>query len=246
MPSPARSGRGQSNLLSERALEQSPIVANCRMNRERVCLGGNSYAKELRFNSLDFLKARLQTQPHAAWLDLCCGRGRALIEAAQELTAEGLNDRVTLLGIDLIEMFDEPPTGLNCLHLQAASLVAWEPRHDFDLITCVHGLHYIGDKLRLIQRACRWLTPDGIFITHLDLKNLKLTTGKSSSTQRDFLHGFRRAGLTYNSRSHLLQCRGRKPVTFRYDFEGADDAAGPNFTGQPAVDSHYRRRENGG
>ena len=34
-----------------------------------------------------------------------------------------------------------------------ASLAAWRPERTFGLITCVHGLHYVGDKLGLISRA---------------------------------------------------------------------------------------------
>lgn len=64
-------------------LEQSDIVANSRMNRERACVGPNSYAREMGFDPLAFLQTRLCTQERVAWLDLCCGRGRALIQAAR-------------------------------------------------------------------------------------------------------------------------------------------------------------------
>jgi ubiquinone/menaquinone biosynthesis C-methylase UbiE len=53
------------------------------MNRERLCVGGNSYQKELSFDIIEFLKKRLRTQKQTAWLDLCCGSGKALIEAAK-------------------------------------------------------------------------------------------------------------------------------------------------------------------
>jgi hypothetical protein len=32
----------------------------------------------------------------------------------------------------------------------------------YDLITCVHGLHYAGDKLAALARAASWLTPGGL------------------------------------------------------------------------------------
>ena len=38
-----------------------------------------------------------------------------------------------------------------------ASLATWRPERAYDLITCVHGLHYIGDKLGLVARAASWL-----------------------------------------------------------------------------------------
>ena len=37
------------------------------------------------------------------------------------------------------------------------------------------------------------------------------------------------------------ECEGRKITTLSYVYLGADDTAGPNYTGQPAVNSHYRR-----
>ena len=78
----------------------------------------------------------------------------------------------------------EPPPGLQLICTPAA---CWQPALRFDLITCVHGLHYIGDKLGLLTRAASW-----------------------------------------PSRSLLP-----------YTYLGADDGAGPGYTGQPAVWSHY-------
>jgi hypothetical protein len=93
-------------LLDSDALELSGVVANSAMNRERVCVGKNSYAREISFDPLDFLTSRLETQGQAAWLDLCCGRGRALIEAAERLAPYSFNSNLKLLGIDLVAMFD--------------------------------------------------------------------------------------------------------------------------------------------
>jgi SAM-dependent methyltransferase len=187
------------------------------MNRERVCIGSNSYTKDLSLNPVDFLRKRLETCRDGSWLDLCCGRGRALIQAGEILASEGAHNRVALAGVDLID---------------------WQPEQQFDLITCVHGLHYIGDKLGLIARACGWLKSDGFFIAKLDDENLKLVDGAS---HRALLQTVRGAGLKYNRRSHRISCQGRKQITFPYQYVGADDRAGPNYTKQPAVDSYYRR-----
>ena len=46
------------NLVDDETLERSAVVANCRMNRERVLVGSNGYDKELGLNPLDFLKER--------------------------------------------------------------------------------------------------------------------------------------------------------------------------------------------
>jgi hypothetical protein len=75
-------------LLDDDRLERSAVVANCRMNRERDLLGSNGYGRELGLDPLDFLKGRAAGHP-AAWLDLCCGTGKALIRAAAAVHAEG-------------------------------------------------------------------------------------------------------------------------------------------------------------
>ena len=117
----------------------------------------------------------------------------------------------------------------------------WQPSERFDLITCVHGLHYIGDKLDLIARAAGWLKDAGSFAANLDMANVRLSNGQSSS--RIVVSELRRAGFDYSSRHKLIRCscscRRRSEFPFRY--LGADDEAGPNYTGQPAVNSHYER-----
>jgi trans-aconitate methyltransferase len=208
------------------------------MNRERVCIGSNSYTKDLSLNPVDFLRKRLETCRDGSWLDLCCGRGRALIQAGEILASEGAHNRVALAGVDLIPMFDSHSIESGRLRFIEASAFDWQPEQQFDLITCVHGLHYIGDKLGLIARACGWLKSDGFFIAKLDDENLKLVDGAS---HRALLQTVRGAGLKYNRRSHRISCQGRKQITFPYQYVGADDRAGPNYTKQPAVDSYYRR-----
>jgi hypothetical protein len=56
---------------------------------------------------------------------------------------------------------------------------------------------------------------------------------------RALLKQFRDFGLTYDRRRRLLTVDGPRTIDFRYDYLGADDEAGPNFTGQRAVNSHY-------
>jgi SAM-dependent methyltransferase len=165
-------------LLSDDDLERSAVVANCRMNRERDLLGSNGYDRELGFNPLDSLKERTATGHPAAWLDLCCGTGKALIQAARQVSAAVPVLRIEIVGVDLVGRFYRPDPALTCLRLIEASLSTWRPDRPFDLITCVHGLHYIGDKLGLVARACSWLTDDGLFVATLDLHNVKFTDGK--------------------------------------------------------------------
>lgn len=226
-------------LLNTKTLENSSTVANSLMNRERNCIGGNSYAKELFFNPLEYLKNRLEKEEQVAWLDLCCGSGRALIEAARFFVAENLDVRITIIGIDLVPMFDSFSPELKCLQLIESSVLDFKPQLSFDLITCIHGLHYIGDKLLLIKKASAWLKQNGIFLTHLDLNNLKFEDGQTAKT---IVREFRKNGFEYDTKKHLLTGKGRKVFNLDYEFIGADDKAGANYTGQAAVDSYYRKR----
>lgn len=222
------------DLLDDDELERSAVVANCRMNRERNLLGSNGYDRKLGFDPFAFLRARITSDGPVAWLDLCCGTGRALIQAASIAQAEGQS--IEIVGVDLAGFFDRLTPESACLRLVEASLSSWRPNRPFDLVTCVHGLHYIGDKLGLIARAASWLTSDGLFVASLDVHNLKLGDGSSA---RQIALALQQVGLTYDSRHRLIRCRGPVQVSLPYRYLGADDTAGPNYTGQPAVDSYY-------
>lgn len=224
-------------LLSDDDLERSSVVANCRMNRERELTGTNGYDRELRLHPLTFLRERLASCQRVRWLDLCCGTGRALFQAADLAEMGGWADRISITGVDLVTAF-WPGRPSPCLRLEVASVHAWEPPERFDLITCVHGLHYLGDKLALITRAAGWLVQDGLLVANLDLANLRGEEGQRLARTAGRL--FRRAKLDYHPRQRLLSCRGRREVSFPLVYLGADDDAGPNYTGQPAVHSRYR------
>lgn len=59
-------------LLSSEQLAQSPVVANCRMNRERQAYGDNSYEREPVLNPVSFLNGGIRdTQVYHARLRLC-------------------------------------------------------------------------------------------------------------------------------------------------------------------------------
>ena len=217
-------------MLDDSALERSSVAANCAMNRERGLAGPNSYTKELGFDPLGWVRGR----PDAAWLDLCCGSGRALIEASRWLTMMGDPDGVRLVGVDLVDYFAEPPVEQRVEFL-TASIAAWLPHGSFDLITCVHGLHYVGDKLGVLARALTWLRPGGLFVADLDLANVKAPGGP-----RRLAAQLRAQGVAYDGRRRRLTCEGPRILKLPYEYVGADDHAGPNYTGQPVVDSHYR------
>ena len=220
------------------------MVANCAMNRERQLAGVNSYARELGFNPLEWIQARLAQRVSVSgpnrvgWLDLCCGTGRPLVQAAEQLGSAGLADRVDLVGVDLVDPFDPaplPPT----VRVVAASVTGWTPLHPFDLITCVHGLHYVGDKLGVLSRAAGWLTEEGLFVADLDLAAIRLPDGRPAG--RPLTAALRAAGFTYDSRRRRITRTDKREITLPFEYLGADDRAGPNYTGQPAVHSYYTR-----
>jgi SAM-dependent methyltransferase len=224
-------------LLSDEILERSAVVANCRMNRERTLAGSNGYSKEIGFNPIELLALSIRLGKIVSWLDLCCGTGKAIIEAARSAHQTGLAPSLRIVGVDLAGMFERSSPELTCLRLIGSSLSRWSPAESFNLITCVHGLHYIGDKLGLIARAVSWLTADGLLAANLDLRNLKFADGKPAA--RLVAAEFRRGGLEYQCRRRLVVCRGPRTLELPFRYLGADDQAGPNYTGQPAVDSIY-------
>ena len=224
------------NLLDDETLERSAVVANCRMNRERDRLGSNRYDPELGFNPLDLLQERAASGRSVARLDLCCGTAKALIQAARMMQDGPTVDRIDIVGVDLVGLFDPPEPYLTRLRLVEASLTSWRPDRTFTLITCVHGLHYVGDKLGLISRAASWLAEDGLLVANLDMANVKVDDGQEPS--RVLTDSLRRAGVLFNRRKRTITCRGRRTLDLPYRNLGADDQAGPNSTGQLAVNSY--------
>jgi SAM-dependent methyltransferase len=235
-----RDEAGGRRLLGDAALADSAVVANCAMNRERGLTGVNSYARELGFSPLDALAGSHHDGAAAGqdpgWLDLCCGSGRALIEAARHLHATVPARRAALIGVDLVDAFahqDEPLPGLELI---CGSVLDYAPARAFDLITCVHGLHYVGDKLGLLARAAGWLTPDGRLVADLDLADVDVG---GPAAMRRLRSRLREAGFEYGPRRHRITCVGQSEVRLPYAYLGADDRAGPGYTGQPAVASYY-------
>jgi hypothetical protein len=116
------------DLLDDDELAVSAVVANCAMNRERQLSGVNSCTRDLGFNPVDVLIAALAdslaTGTTTAWLDLCCGTGRAVIQAADQLAQVGLAERADLIGVDLVDAFDPVPA-VPGLQLVRAPVLAW-------------------------------------------------------------------------------------------------------------------------
>jgi SAM-dependent methyltransferase len=221
-------GGAMVRLLDQDVLERSSVVANCRMNRERRLRG---YNRELGLDVLEFLGSRSVAGAAVRWLDLCCGTANALFEVA-----DGFPGDIEIIGVDLVDFFAGPPRPPR-LRLVTASVVAWAPDGVFDLITSVHGLHYIGDKLGVITKAARRLSENGLFVANLDARSIRREDGTAAGPS--LTRAFRAAGLAYDSRTKRISCQGRRDIRLPYVLVGCDDQAGPNYTGQPAVDSHY-------
>ncbi|WP_416976356.1 class I SAM-dependent methyltransferase [Streptomyces sp. T028] len=226
----------QRGLVSLTELERSSVVANNTMNRERGLAGVNSYARELGVDPLAWLSDR---SPGArSWLDLCSGEGRALREAASALPPDAV-----LTGVDLVGPLVPLPTP-PAMEEITASVSTWAPTRPYDLITCVHGLHYVGDQLGLLTRAASWLTEDGLLLAHFDPESIRWADG-GGTAGRAVVAELRATGFAYDSRRHLLTLQGARLTTattaLPFTYMGADPTAGPNYTGQPAVGSHYSR-----
>ncbi|KOV82064.1 trans-aconitate 2-methyltransferase [Nocardia sp. NRRL S-836] len=209
------------SLLDDEALWRSSVVANCAMNRERGLAG---YRRELGTD--------LALPPGTRWVDLCCGSGRALAEAAR--------DDVTITGVDLVDHHVPERPGLRFV---TAPADRWEPPAPVDLVTCVHGLHYVGDKLCLLTRAVSWLAPGGRFIANFDVASVRRADG--SAYGRVLTTALRAAGFVYDNRKRLVSFTGAGRPALPFDYLGADDRAGPNYTGQPAVHSRYATQDRG-
>ncbi|MFL9481149.1 class I SAM-dependent methyltransferase [Chitinophagaceae bacterium LWZ2-11] len=224
-------------LMMEEELIMSTVVANNRMNRERNASGVNSYEKDINFHPEKYIGNHLQIFKQIKWLDLCCGEGKALLQCALYLADNNLQHKATLKGIDLIDAFQPIPSKITCLQWQVGSVVNLSVIDErYDIITCVHGLHYVGDKLQVIQKACSLLGEHGIFLAHLDLQNIKVI---GESTPQLIKKRLIEMGIHYDMRKKILSCNGSKMVEFGLQYQGADDKAGPNYTGQEAVNSYY-------
>jgi 2-polyprenyl-3-methyl-5-hydroxy-6-metoxy-1,4-benzoquinol methylase len=206
------------------------------MNRKRNASGVNSYEKELKIKPEIFLEECIHKTGGVKWLDICCGEGKALIQAAEHLAAKGLQDKAFLKGIDLVDAFQSIPFGITCVDLEIKSVVDWASTEQYDLITSVHGLHYIGDKLKVLSMILESLSERGVFIANLDLNNIHLLNHDAEKYLKNI---FKQNNVQYNSRTRLITCKGPRHIEFNVTYKGANDEVGPNYTGQDAVCSVY-------
>lgn len=223
-------------LLPEDKLIWSPIVVNSRMNRERNASGVNSYEQEFNFKPEEYLEKKMRENGRASWLDLCCGQGNALMQTANYFRQKGEQDAIHLEGIDLIDTFPKNYSEYKFLKFKVQSLIEWVPTQKYDLVTCVHGLHYLGDKLKVLEQCAQAITQDGLFIANLDLCNFHLQKEDTDSYLKKI---FKQLGFSYNAKSKILKRTGYGEIKFDFIYLGASDEHGPNYTGQDSVTSFY-------
>lgn len=144
--------------------------------------------------------------------------------------------RVEIVGLDLVDHFVADPFP-PVLCLVTASVTEWVPDGRFDLITCVHGLHYVGDKLGTLTRVASWLAEDGLFAANFDARSVRRADGTPAG--RRLTSELRRQGFVYDAVRRRISRHGGGEIRLSYRYLGADDQAGPNYTGQAAVDSFY-------
>ena len=220
------------------------------MNRGRGLTGVNSYERELRrFDIAAFLRRRADTSPterRIRWLDACCGAGRALTEAADAWASTDWARRITLIGIDL---YDGMPPDRNNEDGLRARFIAGDvlthlPQEPLDLVTCIHGLHYLPDKLAFLEQAYTRLAPDGgLLLAHLDPANLKLQDAGNTPLWPRLLRQARRQGISLEFRAHLIRLERTptSPAAFSFGATYATRTVAPrhNYSGMIGVDSWY-------
>ncbi len=93
-------------------------------------------------------------------------------------------------------------------------------------------------KLSEISQLTGYLKPDGIFLANLDTNNIFDAVGNNKGKKINSV--LRSNGMTYDTRKNLLRCNAKKNIKFPFQYLGADDRFGKNYTGQKVVASYYK------
>jgi SAM-dependent methyltransferase len=207
------------------------------MNRSRGLIGVNSYTKDLKFDVLDWLVDRQNAKGSAVWYDVCCGEARALFQAAEELDRRHLRD-VKLIGADLIQTSRQTHDLITLIEGDVSTLT---PAPEIDLITCVHGLHYIGDKLGLLSHLSGLLAPGGLFVGNIDPVNIRI--GGQPAKGWGTIARLADAGKSrFVYKDHILKILDAGRIEFDVQYQAATISEGPNYTGITVMDSWYVRK----
>jgi len=226
-------------MLNSSEILTSSVVANSTMNRGRGLAGVNSYERELRFDILKFLEERVRLRGRAVWYDACCGEGHALIAASQSIANLPWGANVRLVGVDLIDSFSSYNS--NSVKLQQGDVVTYQVDEGVDLVTCVHGLHYLGDKLGFLKNCYSMLAPSGMMLGQLDATNICIE-GEAAGVWTRLMRNVRASGVSLKLERHRLALeKSAADLDFGVAFAGATVAEQPNYTGITVIDSWYHR-----
>ncbi len=186
---------------------------------------------------MEFLAERVRERGHAVWYDPCCGLGRALVDAGRQFADAGLGGQVRIVGVDLVPMFT-PEKSPN-VSLRAADVAAFSLEQPADLVTCVHGLHYLGDKLGFLQNACALLAPGGLLLGHLDPNNVLVAESGQPAWRQAARHAAAN-GAALDLKRHVLRVKQTDaPLVFSAAYLGATVSEQPNYTGMVVINSWY-------
>ena len=100
---------------------------------------------------MNFLENRVGQTP-IRWLDLCCGEGNALIQAATYFQNQHPSLPIQFEGIDLVNFFSNTH-GIENLKLTTTNLANWQSTQQYDLITIVHGFALFGRQNWLAKKS---------------------------------------------------------------------------------------------
>lgn len=224
-------------LKGEQSLQYSSTVANNKMNRQRQLTGINSYENDLQYNLLAYLQRRLATQKNVYWLDVCCGEGRALLQGSQLFQEEIANNRLKIIGLDLVDYFHPDLRLAIGIDIEVSPINNWQTDLEFDLITVVHGFHYFGDKLTTLSKLSLLLKKEGLLIANFDANSIEI----SSPRQKVFSikKALQLQGIDYNHSMKILRCEGQRALDFSLTFIGAKDKGYTTYTGMEGVKAYY-------
>jgi len=226
------------HMLTPTQILTSHIVANSTMNRSRGLSGVNSYTKDLRFEVLSHLLERHKANGSVVWYDVCCGEAHALSQAATELSDRGIRDGVKIIGADLVMSDPSDQSDQSNVTLIEGDVSTLLPTQKADLITCVHGLHYIGDKLGLLTHLSGMLAEGGIFIGNIDPANIRIQGAVSNGWANIAkAAGIHKTHLVY--KDHILKIVQPGRIGFNLVYKGATASEKPNYTGITVMDSWY-------
>lgn len=225
-------------LKDDKSLEYSSTVANNKMNRQRQLIGINSYEEDLQYDIVAFLEAKfIQVNRPIRWLDVCCGEGRALLQASQLFATFIEEERLKITGLDLVNYFHPKLQQVEGVDLYVSPINTWQTSHSFDLITVVHGFHYIGDKLATFCKLGLLMEEKGLLLANFDTESIAIKN--IGQSHFDLKKALKLQGIYYDNQNKILRCEGSKNLNFPLLYQGGDDTNYTTYTGMKGVKSYY-------